>query len=170
LSESAVFIEMWTFPCFGQFFAAGVQMEAVMTNFMVEKCPHVNPDLLNTGVAELLNTATFYADEVVVLLETIGTFELCHIFAKLMFGHQIAGLKQVEGVINRGTTHPVIPVFHLDVEGFYIKVVGATVNFFEYGKSFRRFAVAVFFEIGREDFFYFFSYTYAIGHAQLIGV
>jgi len=161
---------MWTFPCFGQFYAAGVQMEAMVMYFMVEKAPHITPDFLNSGVTELFHLTTLDADEVVVLFKSVGTFELRHVFAKLVFGHQIAGLQQVKCIINRCPTYPVIAVFHLDIERFYIKMVGATVNFFEYGESFRRLAVAVFFQIGGEDFFYFFSDTYRIGHAQSIGM
>lgn len=122
-------------------------------DFMVEKGPHVATDFLDTRVAELFHLATFDADEVVVLLKSIRAFELRHVFAKLVFGHQIAGLQQVECIINRCPTHAVVAVFHLDVERFYVKVIGAAVNFFEYGKTFRRFTVAVFFQIGGEDFF-----------------
>lgn len=47
-------------------------------------------DLLNAGVTKFNNLPRIREYNVVMLLGTVGFFELCKVFSKLMFSNQVA--------------------------------------------------------------------------------
>lgn len=147
---------MWTIATAFMQIASRIQVQRVVLYLMVEKTAHIVADFLDAGVAEFFYFSTINTNEVVVLLVAIRPLKLRHVFAKLVLGYQIAGKQQIKGVVNRCPAHPVIAVFHLDVERLHVEMVVAAVNFLQNGKAFWRFAVTVLFEVGRKDLLYFF--------------
>ena len=63
----------------------------MMLYFEFEKFTHHTLDLLNPGVAEFDNLSAIDADNMIMLLVSLGFFELCHVLSKLMFGYQVTG-------------------------------------------------------------------------------
>ena len=61
-----------------------------MLDFEFENFAHHALDLLYPGIAKFDYFSAIDADNMIMLLKSIGLFELGHIFAKLMFGNQVA--------------------------------------------------------------------------------
>lgn len=119
----------------------------MMGDLEVKQVTHHVFDLLYPGVAEFDYLAAIDANGVVVLFEAVGFLVLGQVFAELVFFHQIAGGEQFQSIVHRGAADPVVPVFHVDVQRLGVEVVAAFVNFFQYGKTFGRFAQAAFFQV-----------------------
>jgi hypothetical protein len=85
-------------------------------------------NVLDAWVTKFQYLITVNTNQVVVLLKTIRLFELSKVFSKLMFGHQITFHQQIQGIVNRGSTYPVVFIFHTYVEALYIKMARSTVN------------------------------------------
>jgi hypothetical protein len=79
-------------------------------------------DVLDSRIAKLNHFVTVGANEVIVLLVAVRFFVLCQILAKLVLAHQVAFDKQIQRIINRGPTHAVVFVFHVEVQGLDIKM------------------------------------------------
>jgi len=102
----------------------------------------------------------------VVLAIKIRLLILCLIFAKLVFPNQLAFQQKLNGVVERGPAYPVLFVFHIDIEGFYIKMVVTIIDFLEYGIPFRCFPMSIFLQEGGK---YAFDYFLILieGHANM---
>lgn len=120
-------------------------------------------DGLDARVAEFDHLARIGHDDVVVLLVEIRFFVMRLVLAELVFAHQSAVEQQFYGVVQRGTRHAVILVFHLDVEVLYIKMLFTVVNFLQDRVAFRRFAVPFVFKISRKNVLYGFLVFDVIG-------
>ena len=111
-------------------------------------------DRLNARVTKFDDFSSIGANHVVVLLGTVGFFELSDIFSELMLADKITRKKEFDGVVQCCSRNPVVLVFHLDVERFYVKMSLIIVNLFEYGEPFRGFSVTILFQIGGKNAFY----------------
>lgn len=110
--------------------------------------------LMDTRVAKLNNFAALNANDMVMLLVPVRLFKLRHVFAKLVFGHQIAGNQQFQGVVYRGAANAVLFIFHVDIQRFHIEMVVSGINFFKNSVALRRLAEAFVFEVSLKNFFY----------------
>ena len=111
-------------------------------------------DLLYSWVAKFDDFTGVSDNEVVVLFGCVRSFKLCQVFAELVLSDQIASQEEFDGVVKCGTRDEVIVVLHFDVERLDIKVTVVSVDFCEYGKAFRGFAVAILLEVGSKNVFY----------------
>lgn len=62
----------------------------MMNNIEIQNFTYSVLDILNAGIAKLLNLMTICANQVVMLLVSIGLFVLRQVFTKLMLGDKIA--------------------------------------------------------------------------------
>jgi len=122
----------------------------MVSDIELQQLTHGVLDLLNSRVAKLEHFATVRTDEVVMLFITIRLFVECQIFPELVPFYQITTHEQIQGVVHRGPAYAVALIFHVDIQRFCIEVIVSAVDFFEYGKAFRRLAKAVIFEVGSE--------------------
>lgn len=111
-------------------------------------------DLLQTGIAKFGHRIALGANHMVVLFVVKRFLVLRLRFSKLVFSHQVAIQKQFDGVVQGGSTHPVIFIFHFDVQGLDIKMFLLIVDLFQDGKSLGSFSLTILFQIGRKDLFY----------------
>lgn len=111
-------------------------------------------DLLNSGVTKFNDLTGVGDNEVVVLFGCVRSFKLRQVFAKLVLSDQIASQEEFDGVVKCGARDAVVVVLHFDVKRLYIKVTVVSVDFCEYGKAFRSFAVAILLEVGGKNIFY----------------
>ena len=130
-----------------------VEIERVIVDFDVEDLFYGLFDRLYPRVTELHNLPRISEDDVVMLSVKIRFFVLGLVFAELMLAHEFAFEQQLYGVVQGGPAHPVILVFHLDIQGFYIAVVIGIVYLLPDGVALRGLPVSVLFEEGREDTF-----------------
>lgn len=98
-----------------KFDAVTVKVQRVMFDIKFQDIAHHALDLLNTRVAKLHHFTAINADYMIVLFIAVRFFKLRHVFAKLVFGYQIARNQKLQGVVNRSTTNAVLLVFHVDV-------------------------------------------------------
>lgn len=126
-------------------------------NLKIEQFTDHVLDLLYAGIAKLDYFTAIGADDVIVLFVAVRFFVLGQVFAELMFFHQIAVDQQFERVVHCGPTNPIAAVLHVDIQRFGIEMVVAFIYFFENSKSFRRFAQAAFFQLGRKNILDFFD-------------
>ena len=108
---------------------------------------HQPLDGLDAGVAKLEDLIGLLANHMVVLPIAVRLFVERQVLSKLVLGYEPAIQKQVQGVVHRGSTHPIILVFHIDIERFHIEMAGIAVYFLQYGKAFGRFAQALLFQV-----------------------
>jgi hypothetical protein len=135
-----------------------VQIERVVRDVKIEQIANHRLDILDAGVAKLDNFRAIGANNVVVLLETVGFFVLRQVASELMFSHQIAIDQQLERVVNRCSTNPITLVFHVNIQRFGVKMVVAAVNFLQNCVPFGRFSERTFLQMRgkyRGDFFYY---------------
>jgi hypothetical protein len=119
----------------------------MVCNFHTQRFFHRFFDFLDAGVAELKHFARFDVNKMVVLFVLERLFELGTIGAELVFGHKVAVKQQVNRVVQCGAAHPLLIVFHLDIQRLDVKMPFGGVNFFQDRESFRRLAVPCFFQI-----------------------
>lgn len=110
---------------------------------------------LDAGVTEFYHLAGIGEDDVVVIPVEIGFFVLRLVLPELVFAHQPAFQQQLYGVVQGGTAYAVLFVLHLDVKGFYIKVIFIVVDLLKYGKTLGRLAMAFVFQKLRKDILYY---------------
>ena len=110
-------------------------------------------DLLQTGIAKFGHRIALGANHMVVLFVVKRFLVLRLRFSKLVFSHQVAIQKQFDGVVQGGSTHPVIFIFHFDVQGLDIKMFLLIVDLFQDGKSLGSFSLTILLQIGRKDLF-----------------
>src|SRR5687767_4461584 len=79
-------------------------------------------NILNARVTKFNYFMTLRTNQMIMLLIPIGFLVLRKIFSKLMFAYQIALYQEIQCIIYRSTTHPVIFVLHADVKRFNIKM------------------------------------------------
>ena len=115
-------------------------MERIMDRF----------DILNARVTKFSHRAALRTYYMIMLFEAKRFFVLREIFAKLMLFHQIAMHQKFQRVVNRGATHSITLIFHVDVQGFCVEMIIAPVDFFEDGVAFGRFSTTGLFEVNRE--------------------
>lgn len=125
-----------------------------MHNIKVQQLFYRVLNILNSRIAKLSHLLTLHTDQVIVLTAAVRSFILGQILSELMLAYQITLNQQIERVIHRGTTHPVIFVFHVDVQRLNIKMAIQRINFFEYGVPFWRLAKLLIFKISSKDFLY----------------
>jgi hypothetical protein len=123
-------------------------------------------DVLNPRIAEFDYFMTLRANKMIVLLVSVGLLILSEIFTKLVFAYQIALNQQIQRIINCGPAHPVILVFHVDIEGFHIKMAISGIDFFQNGVPLRRFSQLLILKVGRENLFYFLKNFCIKNHLQ----
>ena len=111
-------------------------------------------DCLNAWVTKFDDFTSIGANHMVMLLGTVRFFELCDIFSELMLADKITRKKEFDGVVQCCSRNPVVLIFHLDIERFYVKMALVIVNLFEYGEPFRGFSVTILFQIGGKNAFY----------------
>lgn len=80
-------------------------------------------DLLDPRVAEFEHRAADVADHMVVLCIVVRLFEVGNILTELVLGNQSAIKQDLNCVIERSPTDPVILVLHFDIERLNIKMV-----------------------------------------------
>ncbi len=124
-------------------------------DMLVEQLPDHVLDFADTGVAKFKHLPAIEADQVVVLPETVAFFIDRLPCPELMALDKIAFHEQVQGIVHCGTAHAIILVFHLNVEGLHIKMVGSVVNLLQNGKALRCLTLSAFVQVGREDSFHF---------------
>lgn len=120
-------------------------------DMLVEQLPDHVLDFADTRIAKLQDLPAIEANQMVMLPKPIAFFINCLPRAELMALDEVAFHEQVEGIVHRGSAHTVVFVFHVDVQGFHIKMVGSVVDFFQNGESLGRFALSAFVEVGRKD-------------------
>lgn len=118
-------------------------------------------NILNPGIAKFDHFSGIGKYNVIVLFEFVRLFELGDIAAKLVLSDQVTSKQQIHRVVKRGPADAVILIFHFDVERFNIKMPIKIVNLTEYGKAFRSFPMAVFFEVSRKNLLYIFLGRFA---------
>jgi len=100
-----------------------------MLDLEFQDIAHHALDLADAWIAKLDYLAAVDANNVVVLFVPVRFFELGHVFAKLVFGHQIAGYQQLQCVIYSCAANAVFLVLHVDIQALHIKVIAARVYF-----------------------------------------
>ena len=75
----------------------------------------------------------------------IGFLILCLIFSKLVFSNQFTFQQEFNGIVKGRPTYPIILIFHIDIKGFYIKMIITIINFLENGVAFGCFSMPFFF-------------------------
>ena len=63
----------------------------MVVDLEIQHSGHLTSNVLDPWIAELQHFATMLTDQMVMLFEGIGFFELCKVLTELMFTHQIAG-------------------------------------------------------------------------------
>ena len=126
----------------------------MVLNVYTEKFFNGGFDLLDAGVAKFNYFSGISDNEVVVLFGCMRLFKLRQVFAKLVFSNQVTSQEEFNGVVKRCAGNTVIVVFHFDIERFDIKMTVVGINFCEYGKALRSFAVAILLEVGSKNIFY----------------
>lgn len=132
--------------------ADAVQIERMMRDPEIEQLADHRFDLLHTRVAELNHLAAIGANHMVVLFEPIRFFVLRHVFAKLVLFYEVADHEQVERIVDGCAANPMILIFHVDIKGLSIEMVGPFVNLCQNREPFGRFSLSVLFEPGGKDF------------------
>src|SRR5690606_32589093 len=82
---------------------------------------------LYPGIAKLHHFAGIRKYHMIVLSVKIGFLVLCLIFAKLVFAYKFAFHQEFYGIVEGGPTNPIVLVFHVDIERFYIKMLLAII-------------------------------------------
>ena len=77
------------------------------------------------------------------------------LLAKLIFPNQVTIHEQFNGIVQGGPRNTVFLNFHSGIQGFNIKVSVQIIDFFEDSKSFWRFSVTVFLQVGSKNTIYF---------------
>ena len=111
-------------------------------------------DLVNAWIAEFDHLTALDTDNMVVLFVSVRLLKLGHVFAELVFGHQIAGNQQFQCIVYRGPAYPVFFVFHVDIKGFHIEMVVSGIYLFKNSIALRGFAQAFIFQVRFENFLY----------------
>ncbi len=91
-------------------------------------------DILNPGITKF-NHFTRLKQDMVMLLEPIGFFELGQVLPELVLADKITFYQQVKGIVYRSAAYTVIVVLHADIQRFNIKMPFPAVNFLENGKA-----------------------------------
>jgi hypothetical protein len=142
--------------------ASAVNIKGMMRGFEIIQFTGCTNDLFNARITEFHNLSCIKVNQVIMLHTAISLFELCYVLAELMLYHKVAVKQKFNGIIQRGTAHPVVLVLHKNVQGFDIKVSVPGVDLIKDGIPFRRFPVTLFLKIIGKDLFYgffgFFTY------------
>ena len=126
-------------------------------------------DLLNPRIAELHYFTAINTDNMIVLFIPVRFLELGHVFAELMFSHQIARYQQFQRIIYRSAANTVFLILHVDIQRFHIKVIGARIYLFQNGKALRCFPKTFIFKLSLENLFYH-CYGFQLGHSVLLKI
>jgi hypothetical protein len=143
-----------------------VQDQRMVHDVELQQFTHLGLDIMKAGIAKFDDPMAFGTNEMVVLPETIAFFILRHVFPELVFGHQIAIDKDVQGIVYRRPTDTVVLVLHADIERFHIKMPLSAIDFFQDGKAFRRFPQFFVFEVSRQNTFDFGIYVGIQRHSE----
>lgn len=130
--------------------APGVKRKGVTADGEVEELSGHFLDLLNAGVAKFKYFLTILADQVIMLPVLVRLLELC-LLAELMPRNQVTDQQQLDGIIQRGSAHPVLLVFHRHIQRFDIEVTVVRIDLIQNGEAFRCFPVPVLLKVVRKD-------------------
>ena len=133
--------------------AAAIENQRVVVYLKMEHLTHHILNGLNPRIAELHHFVAIGADQVIVLFEAVGLFVLRQIFAKLMLRYQVTVHQYIQRIVHRGPAHPVLLVFHADVEFIHIKMIAPGVNLLQNRKTLGCLTKAFVFQVSRQDFF-----------------
>ena len=138
----------------GELAAFAVKSKRMARDTEVEQFLRHTLNLVHTWIAEFKDFVAVGANEVIVLFVLIRLFELSLVLSELMACNQVAGKQQFNGIVKRSATYTVLLILHVHVKRFDIEMSRMRIDFFQYGKAFRRFAVAVLLQIIRENLLY----------------
>jgi len=130
-----------------------------MCDIELENIPHHTLNLLDPWITEFKHMLTIFANEVVMLLVSIGFLEPGNIFTKLMLGYQIGFQQKFDGVIDRCSANPVPFFLHMDEEKVNIKMFVHGIDFFQDQKTLCGLSLSILFKIVGEDFLDFCFYS-----------
>lgn len=117
---------------------------------------HMPNNLFQPGIGKLLYVTAHFAHNMLVLFIVVGSFKLSHIVSKLMFDHQFTLQQQINGIVKSGPAHPVVLIFHKNIERFYIKMTGTGIYLIQDGIPFRCLPMAFLLQIRGKHLFYSF--------------
>jgi hypothetical protein len=148
------------FQCFRIHFCTAiatyaVQIQGMVQDIEIQQFTYHGLDIVDAGITKFHYLMAVGTDKVIMLPVAVRLFILCQVPAKLVLAGEVALYQQVERVVHGSPAYAVIFVFHADVEGFYIKMAVAGINFFKDGIPLRRFPQAFIFQICRKNFFHF---------------
>ncbi len=96
-------------------------------------------DRLDTGIAKFHYFSGIGENHMVVLSVEIGFLILRLIFAELMLSYQFTFQQQFNGIVQRGPTHPVVFILHVDIERFDVEMLFAVIDFLQEWRNVRAF-------------------------------
>jgi hypothetical protein len=98
-----------------QLFAIAIKVQGVICYLKIERFGRHILYLLNTWVAKLEYFAAILTDKVVVLCKFVRPFEMGNVLSELVLGDQFAFKKQLNRVVQCGSTDAIVLVLHLNV-------------------------------------------------------
>ncbi len=108
----------------------------------------------NARITKFNNDSALFADHMIMLLVSIGTFVVVLVFSKLLTLYQSTFYKQVQRIINCSSGYSGAGIFHIEKDIIGIKMPFRPVYFFQYHKTLRSLALIFFLQIGAENLFY----------------
>ena len=126
-------------------------MQAVVKDFYAEQLFERGFDLLDARVAKFEDFTGVGQDDVVVLHDPVALFVLRYLFTELVLSNQVAIDQEFDGVVEGGATHAGFVRLHLSVQLVDVKMPIEIIDLMQNGKTFRRLAVPVLFEVGLKE-------------------
>ena len=128
-----------------------IHMQAVVQHFYAEQLFQCGLDLLDAWVAKFEDFTGVGQDDVIVLHDSVALFVLRYFLTELVLTNQVAIDEEFYGVVKGGAAHAGFVRLHLPVQLIDVKMPIEIIDFLQNGKTFRRLAVSVLFEVGLEE-------------------
>jgi hypothetical protein len=125
-----------------------------MADIVLHDAGHCFFNLMDPGIAVFIHPAAGSTDDMIVLFALMGLFELGYILPELVLDDQPAIEQQFHRIVKGSPAHPVIVVFHVDIEFLHIEMAFLGINLIEDSKPFGCLALSFSFDILRKDLFY----------------